>query len=244
MLEERKMRIFIDCLVAVKEVERDLVEMGILYESETVQDKRLFDEDKLTLELSGYAYKIFADGDQGFKGVEEMLQYNKSDEDFFRWVKEECHERNTGNCRWRNPGEAWKIYVKFWGEYIRDGKFAYTYVERIQEQLDYVVHELTVRPNSRQAVITIYDRHQDLMNWGGKDRVPCSLSYHFMLRNDKLSLIYSQRSCDFKKFFQADMYFALSLLNATAERLGVGVGSFTHVVNSLHMFKKDADGVF
>ena len=243
------MRIFKDCLEAVKEVERDLAEMGIRYESDSVQDKMLSGEERQTLELAPYAYAVFSSPEgelnhRTFMGLHSMLRYKKDDPDFIEWVYAEANERETGECSKKNPGDAWRIYAKFWQQFLRDSKFAYTYVERIHEQLDYIVSELKARPNTRQAIITIYDRHQDLMNMGGRDRVPCSISYQFILRDGRLTLIYSQRSCDFKKFFQADMYFAISLLNHVAQKVGAEPFAFYHFINSLHMFKADAEGVF
>lgn len=239
------MRIYKDCLEMIKEIERDLAEMGIEYKSETVQDQKLEGEDQITKELSPYAYTLVPQG-VSFIKVDDFLQYKKEGpeyKNFHRWVELEALERING-CSIKNPGEAWKYYPELWNQFIRNGKFAYTYVERIQEQFDYVLHELNCKPNSRQVIITVYDRHQDLMNWGGLDRVPCSLTYHFLIRNDKLQMIYSQRSCDFFKFFQADVYFALFLQKSIAEILDKKLGSFTHFINSLHVFKKDVSEVF
>jgi thymidylate synthase len=240
------MRIYNDCLEMVKETERDLAEMGIEYESETVQDQHLVGEDRMTKEISPYAYTIVSNDNGSFEELHKFLVYKKDKPehiDFHKWLAAEAEERFIG-CSNKNPGEAWEKYSSFWQQYIRKGKFAYTYVERIQEQLSYVIEELHDNPNSRQVVMTIYDRHQDLMNWGGLDRVPCSLTYHFLIRNKRLNLIYSQRSCDFFKFFQADVFFAISLQNNIADTLNIKCGNFTHFINSLHVFKKDVKGVF
>lgn len=239
------MRIYKDALEMLKEVERDLSEMGIEYESETVQDQKLEGEDKKTKELTPYAYTLLSNNEGKFEKIEEFLRYKKEKgwEDFHSWVKVESVDRLIQGPN-GNPGNAWKVYKDFWGQFIRDGKFSYCYKERFSEQLDYIVNELKIRPNSRQVVMTMYDRHQDMMNWGGRDRVPCSLTYHFLIRKDRLNLIYSQRSCDFFKFFQADVYFGLILLYYIAETLNVKTGNFTHFINSLHVFKKDLEGVF
>lgn len=239
------MRYFKDCYETIREVERDLAEMGLEYESDTVQDKKLIGDDRLTKELSPYAYQVFAVNNE-FQKMDEMLQYRKEkDPSYLSWVVAEAKERvGIRYCENKNPGEAWKHYEKFWKSFLHDGMFSYTYVERLQEQIKYVIKELTLRPNSRQAIITMYDRHQDMMNWGGKARVPCSLTYHFLMRENKLSLVYSQRSCDFLKFFQADIYCSIEMLKYIAQQLDVEVKSFTHFINSLHVFKKDVSEVF
>jgi thymidylate synthase len=138
-----------------------------------------------------------------------------------------------------NPGEAWKIREDFWWQFIRNGVFSYSYAERWQAQLPYVVRELKAKPYTRQAMITMYDRHEDMLHWGGKDRVPCSVSYQFINRGGKLSVIYNQRSCDFIKFFLADIFFTLNLMRHVAEESGLEYGDFIHFLGSLHAFQGD-----
>jgi len=223
------MRIFNNCLEMIKEVERDLFEMGIKYQSATVQD---FDASKdkafETLELNGYAYKLTS-----MDQLDEMLDYMKISK---LWVEAEHIERLDPG--FENPGKAWKLY-RVWEQYLHDGIFQYTYSERLREQLAYVIRELRRNSNTRQAVLTIYDRYQDMMNWGGKARVPCSLSYQFIIRNRKLRLIYSMRSCDFLKHFAADVALALLLQGEIAKELKLNPGTFTHFLGSLHAFHGD-----
>jgi thymidylate synthase len=193
----------------------------------------------MTLELNGYVYKLIANNGR-FMQLEEMVRYKK-DTLFWEWAKSEAYERVALSA---NPGHAWKIRPEFWTQFLRHDKFAYTYSERFHEQLGYVVNELSRNPETRQAIMTVYDRHQDMMNWGGLDRVPCSISYHFIIRDRKLHLIYSMRSCDFVNFFQADVWCAIVLQNRIANQINVDCGTFTHIINCLHAFKKDLGGVF
>jgi len=234
------MRIYKDSFEAIREVERDLMEMGIVYQSTTCQDQDVSqDKGFLTKELSPYSYSVTKPVDK----LEEMLSYKK-DQQYINWVKAESMERYHGVCTETNPGDAWKLLPELWSQFNHDGFFAYTYVERIQEQLKYVRAELKRNPASRQVMITMYDRHQDMMNWGGKARVPCSLNYNFLIRNNKLTLTYTQRSCDFYNFFHADVYCAIYMQEQVAKELGLEVGKFTHFIISLHAFKKDMKEVF
>ena len=234
------MRFYSDALEMIKEVERDLAEMGIIYQSYSVQDQIVTDNPAYrTKELMGYGYKLFTENNV-FKNLKEMLKYKK-DDNYITWVKAELSERiNTHS----NPGEAWKIRKDFWEQYLRHGKFSYTYAERWGEQLKYIIQELRERPESRQIVMTMYDRHQDMMNWRSLDRVPCSLTYQFLIRSEELHVIYSMRSCDFSQFFQADVWITIQLLNYISSIIDVKVGSFTHIINSLHVFMKDVEEVF
>jgi hypothetical protein len=232
------MRIYISAMEMVKEVERDLFEMGTRYQTETVQDKNVaHDPDYKTIELFGYGYLL-----KRWRDLKEMTQYLKLDE---KWLEAESDERlGIVPCVHPNPGDAWKLLPDLWLPFLRNGFFAYSYAERWGKQLPYVINELKEHPFSRQAIITMYDQHQDMMNWGGLDRVPCSLTYQFVYREEKLNLLYSQRSCDFKTFFGADVYFACKLLEYVATRLGQDPGSLVHVLGSLHAFQKDLEGVF
>jgi len=231
------MRIFKDCMEMIKEVERDLFEMGIKYQSKTVQDKDVsLDEDFQTLELPGYAYKISNLED---KKISEMLEYMKMPED---WVEAEFQERIHPELQ--NPGKAYELY-DVWKEYIHDGQFSYTYNERIRQQLPYILKELIKRSNTRQTVITVYDKNQDMRSWGGKARIPCSMHYQIMLRNKKLYMIYVMRSCDFLKHFPADVALAIKLQKYILYYLNletnsqINLGSFTHFIGSLHAFNGD-----
>ena len=208
------MRIYQDCLEMIKEVERDLAEMGIKYQSYSVQDQIVKDNpDYETLELMGYAYKVQAVDGQ-FDKLSEMLHYKK-DKSFTGWVQAEIFERLDAA---QNPGSAWLHRSDFWNQFLRNGKFAYSYAERWNEQLRYIIPELSANPESRQVIMTMYDRHQDMMNWRGLDRVPCSLTYQFLIREGKLHCIYSMRSCDFIKFFQSDIYCTIYLMDFIADQ--------------------------
>jgi thymidylate synthase len=160
------------------------------------------------------------------------------------WVNAEFADRV--NEAYINPGEAYKKHETLWNEYLRDGQFAYTYNERFREQLPQLIRELKLRPNTRQAVITMYDRHQDMNNWGGKDRIPCSMYYQFYVRRNTLNLIYTMRSCDFLNHFMHDVWFAIKLLEHVAVEAGIRPGVYTHFIGSLHAYHKDmkARGIY
>ena len=231
------MRIFSDALEMVKEVERDLFEMGIQVQSSTMQDKDVHDDEGYsTLELFSYGYMVTAP-----EKIDDMVEYLKGS---MRWLVAELMERLAPE--YLNPGKAWELRREVWEEFIHDGQFAYTYNERYRDQLDKVVMELQKRLTTRQAIITMYDRHQDMMNLGGHGRIPCSMYYQFYIRKDQLHAIYTMRSCDFLTHFAHDVWLAMKLQEHIARHVGLPVGTFTHFVGSLHAYKKDMDarGIF
>jgi thymidylate synthase len=229
------MRIFQNAMEMVKEVERDLFEMGIRYQSDTVQDRNVSkDPGFRTIEISGYAYAL-----TGFSGLDEMVKYLGNN---LFWAEEEAKERLYPSVCDPNPGMAYLNDLTKWKKFLRDGMFSYSYAERERYQIPYVIRELLARPNSRQAMITVYDVHQDMMNWGGRDRVPCSVSYQFIVRDEAMTLIYTQRSCDFLAFFSTDVYLAVRLLFHVAEQVNAKPMRLIHFIGSLHSFAKDLEG--
>jgi hypothetical protein len=234
------MRIFQNPKEMVKEVERDLFEMGHRYQSKTVQDQDVADDPRFqTIELAGYGYRLSNPDPEELLAMASYFDYN---EDYRAWMVAESRERTEGLATFaQNPGLAWKHREDFWGQFIRNGVFSYSYCERWQAQIPYVVQELRAKPNTRQAILTMYDRHEDMLNWGGADRVPCSVSYQFMIRAGKLDVIYNQRSCDFMKFFLADIYFTTALMQHVALQIEVPAGDFVHFLGSLHAFAGDLE---
>lgn len=238
------MRIYANASEMRSEVERDLFEMGIRYQSSTVQDQNVADDPRFqTIELVGYGY-VLKNTDIGSDEMMKMLTDSNAN---VRWATDELVERTKRQRYQPNPGVAWAKNHEFWKPFIREGVFSYSYAERWLEQIPYVVNELNRRPNTRQVVMTMYDRHQDMMNWGGRDRVPCSLTYQFILRDGRLDLVYNQRSCDFVKFFATDVYLTCGLLQHVVSELlsfgdDVARGRLIHFLGSLHAFAGDLKG--
>jgi thymidylate synthase len=236
------MRIFSECLEAAKEIERDLVELGVSVHPETMQDRRVADNpDYETRELVGYGYSIV-------KGWSTLTPWNTHFNLNTAWLDAEFSERVSGLPH--NPGQAWTHRAEVWSEFLHHGRFAYTYAERLSRQLGETLGLLRQYPSTRQAVITIYDAAEDMDGRGGRRRVPCSMYYHFLIRQlqgrNYLALLYTMRSCDFYTHFPYDVALAISLQHYVAEQLNCAEGMFTHFIGSLHAYRKDYQprGVF
>lgn len=148
-----------------------------------------------------------------------------------------------------NPWEAWKIRPRVREEYLKDGKFEYTYSERIHYKD--IIEEIKAHPSSRQYVLNIWDR-LDRFNLNWKQRIPCSLNYQILIRpngeldeNNKpvqcVNLIYNMRSCDFLTHFPIDIIQATRLLKLITIKLGWDYKLWKLYYNcaSLHFYKKD-----
>lgn len=215
------------------EVERELGHNGLVSQSTTVQDKDVrLDPDYKMKELIGYSYLVKDTSDRD-KWLEKLGMNVK-------WAHDDFQERITSKV---NPGEAYKLRGE-WSEFIHDGQFAYTYSERMTGKIDQVVNLMANNKNSRQAVISIYNPDIDDLRRGGIKRVPCTMYYQFILRGDKLDVIYNIRSSDFYVHFPYDVWMACQLRDHIAARLGVKPGDFLYFAGSLHCFAKDNREIF
>lgn len=228
------MRIYVDWPECYEEVKRDLAEMGILVKPKTMQDKVIENNEAYeTMELQNYSYSLL---NAKSNAITRVVQ---------PWADAEFEERinPAGNI---NPGEAWKLREDVWTEYLHDGKMAYTYNERIMfnNQLNKIIKRLKEDRDSRQLWLSIWNPTIDPDKLGGISRVPCSLGYNFQFRDGKLNMHYVMRSCDFNTHFINDVYLAIKLLEYVAKECGMEVGSFTHTMFSLHVYRKDISNVF
>lgn len=228
------MRVYINWNECYDETKRDLAEMGIDVFPKSMQDKVIEgNSDYATKELQNYSYCLLDAKSKSIVGVTQP------------WADAEFEERinPSGNV---NPGNAWRLRENIWKEYMHDGKMAYSYNERFfrNGQLEKIIERLKKDHDSRQLWLSVWDPNEDVDKLGGISRVPCSLGYNFQFRDGKLNIHYVMRSCDFRTHFVNDVYLAIKLLEYVAERAGLGVGSFTHTMFSLHVYRKDIEGVF
>jgi thymidylate synthase len=171
--------------------------------------------------------------------------FNSNDHDICTYILAEHRDRI--GMKAVNPGSSYQYREKIWNEFLHDGKFSYTYSERMTYQLRKILSELRQRPETRQAIIEIHNNLNDLDNMGGIARIPCSLSYQVMIRENKVDLIYTMRSCDLLTHFPIDVCLALLLQDWFVNELSqYTTGTFTIFMGSLHAYKKDLDirGIF
>ena len=178
-----------------------------------------------------------------------------------------------------NPGEAWKIWP--FGHSAKtfldeNGRFEVNYMERFWAasgtfhdtpepgqrtfnmtgirgrqygDLGSIVKLLADQPLTRQAWLPIYFPEDT----GAGGRVPCSLGYHWMMRNGYLHCYYPIRSCDFYRHFRDDIYLAVRLTMWLHEQLialdrktweKVRLGRYSMWIGSLHVFVNDYQLLF
>ena len=218
-------RIFENCSEAINEIERDIMEMGILVHPHSMQNKIVKDDENFsTLEIQNYTFSILEPKDR-----DEMVGENLD------WCKAEFRERVFHYHV--NPGEAWKLRAEVWTEFLNNGEFDYTYNERINEynQLDLIIRELKENPDTRQACLMIHAAKDKLVM--RKERIPCSVYYQFMIRRGAIDIIYNMRSSDFDTHFKNDIWQAIQLQHYVAECINKTPGLFHMNIGSLHRYK-------
>lgn len=106
------------------------------------------------------------------------------------------------------------------------------YPERLGYWYRHIYNLLKKDPDSRQAVATIYgfqDRHES------KD-IPCTLFHQYFIRDSKLNMTVYMRSNDLLWGFPYDVNGFCFVFEAMASMLGVEMGTYTHIANSMHSY--------
>jgi len=102
-----------------------------------------------------------------------------------------------------------------------------------EHQLDKVVAMLKSNPETRQAVISIYDGKE--ISTYRKD-TPCTYAVQFTILDNKLHMAVLMRSNDLWFGFCNDQYCFASLQELVAERLSIELGTYYHFAHNLHLY--------
>lgn len=229
-------RVFTTVSEAFEELRRRVKEMpSNRYQSKTYQDKNVEDDENFqTLEAFGVNFKI-----TDLNSIFEAMDKYDLDEDY---LNKEFEDRIDPN--YLNPGNSYKERPEVWNKFLEeDGRFSYSYNERIRMSLQRAIQELKENPKTRHSIVPIFQQ-KDIDRLGGKRRVPCSMFYQFLRREGKLHMIYVMRSCDVKTHFLYDVILAILIQDYVANKIGVETGTFNMFISSLHGFKRDLKDVF
>ena len=229
------MRIYSNSFELMSEMGRELNSYGQTVKPKTYQNKVIEgNEDFITKELICQQYCLTSLGDPVW-----LFIFSHSKE----WADAEFKERIGGYDL--NPGKAWELRKDLWEQFLVDGKFDYTYNERMAI-LPYTIQLLRSDSDTRKAVLPIFNGNgeDDTLYYQGNKRIPCSMYYDFLIRqNGKgekvLHICYHQRSSDFVQHFGNDVYLAWRLMQYVAKEVGVKPGYLYHTIDSLHAYKKD-----
>ena len=131
-------------------------------------------------------------------------------------------------------------YTKNWDRMSDDGKtvnsnYGYCIQKKYGfDQLEYVYNLLATSSSSRQAVIHIKEPN----NQSSKD-VNCTVCLQFFVRDNKLYMTTYMRSNDLWLGFPYDVFQFCNLQILLSMRLGVELGTYTHIAGSLHLYERN-----
>ena len=150
----------------------------------------------------------------------------------------------------RNDVGFLTYFTKRFAEYSDDGAtlhgaYGFRWLEHFGfSQLDAVIHELTVNPQSRRAVLAMWDPEVDTAMYGiggatgrtGKD-YPCNTHIYFDLRGGGLNMTVCCRSNDlWWGAHGANAVHFSFLLEYMAARLNAPVGLYRQFSNNYHLY--------
>lgn len=217
-----------------------------------------------TIELMNYVVRV--EIPETIEDLQDQVNPN------LPWAEDHFQERVGGEPL--NPGEQYKNWPWYKGNvetHKQPGQFSHTYMERFWPKyagnpqvwpdsetwglryrlgdLDDVVDLLMRSPHTRQAYLPVWFPEDTGAVHG--ERVPCTLGYHFLLREGKLHITYFIRSCDFLRHFRDDVYMAARLCQWMIDEVRrmeevrdkswdeVLPGSLTMHMVSFHIFEGD-----
>lgn len=137
-----------------------------------------------------------------------------------------------------DDGKVWRAgygaRLRHFGNYGADG---FVHMERFGvDQLKAVVDLLKAEPNTRRAVMSIWDPEVDTLP--GKD-IPCNNWLHFLPRDGRLDLHVAVRSNDLMWGWSGINHYEWSvLLEVVAALTGMTVGGLHFSISSLHLYER------
>jgi thymidylate synthase len=138
-------------------------------------------------------------------------------------------------------------YIKDYAKYSSDGILIdgaygdrlHRYGSYTETQLDRLIQLLADSPDTRRAVLSIYNGVEDLCS--SSRNTPCTLTLQFLIRNGRLNAITTMRSNDVVRGFTYDVFQFTMLQEYVAAVLGIPPGAYYHNAGSLHIYQTDLD---
>ena len=161
---------------------------------------------------------------------------------------------NFINTKWRNWNKnyaeyEWQWYLsgdpsgfeiskkaKIWKNHMDEKgniRSNYGWQWNRNNQLEKVINLLKEKPNTRQAVLSIYDGKEIETYY--KD-TPCTNTIHFQIIQNKLCMTVNMRSNDLWFGFCNDQYCFSKLLKLVADELKIEIGWYYHFSSNIHIY--------
>ena len=166
---------------------------------------------------------------------------NKIETKFREWkedyAKAEWQWYLTGDPKVERLGKIYGKVPKIWERMANEhGKVNSNYGWQWDReyQLDKVIAKLKNDPNTRQAVISIYDGKEI---HGYRNDTPCTTAIQFSVVNDQLEMCVTMRSNDLWFGFCNDQYCFSELHKLVSGWTGYEQGGYYHFAHNMHIYE-------
>jgi len=170
---------------------------------------------------------------------------NTIDVDFRGWNKEyaeaEWQWYLSGDPSIDKLGEIYGKIPPIWkrmADSKREVRSNYGWQWKRKGQLGRIVKKLKNQPDTRHAVISIYDAKE--INTYRHD-TPCTCAIHFHIIEGKLCMSVMMRSNDLWYGFCNDQYCFSELQKLVAKRLKLPIGWYYHYASNMHIYNDKLD---
>lgn len=117
---------------------------------------------------------------------------------------------------------------------VQKGKWDYTYHQRMEKQIPWVIEELKRTAETRRAVVLIRTEY-DMTT----DAPACLQHIQYLIRGGELHCKVLFRSNDSAKATFMNAFALILLQKRIADAVGVPIGTYTHRANSFHVYERD-----
>lgn len=136
------------------------------------------------------------------------------------------------------------LFPRSFQQFANKGVLRGAYGPRVEHQLPHLVERLRSDPDTRQAVLQVWDGETDLIRHRpGTGDFPCTLNWLFRVRDGQLHMTTVMRSNDIYWGLPYDAFFMTQLQQTVAALLGLEVGHYVHRATSLHLYERDVEKV-
>lgn len=107
--------------------------------------------------------------------------------------------------------------------------------QKSNDQVQKVINLLKKSPDTRRAVICLWDLEKDL----SAEHPPCACTIQFLIRHQKLDTIAYFRSNDSWMAALPDMIAITRLSEIISQKINVPIGQYVHFAASYHLYEPD-----
>lgn len=239
------MRQYSNLLDAAREIRRDLTR-ALPHESQGVQQNR--DLEVISREALNYTYSlpIYAVLTADFHEILDVVLPHEANAEmadrWLRWMTAEIAARANPLNSFLHE-KARRVHP-LREQFLEGFEPSYSYPHRILQAgtLTGIASLLDQDPYTRRVYLPIY-QPLDTLRSELETRVPCSLGYHFMVRevngSPHLHMTYYMRACDFSTFWLSDLILAAQMAKEVQDLMmePVELGNIVHDIASFHILE-------